>query len=133
MNQYELRHVVLPTEIDELDHVSNLVYLRWALRAAVEHSAAIGWPTERYLAAGEGWVVRSHTITYLRPAREGDPILVRTWVPSVDKVSSIRHYHILRATDQTLLADASTTWAYIQFQTLRPIRVPAEIRAAFGL
>jgi acyl-CoA thioester hydrolase len=53
----------IPAEaIDRFAHVNNLAYLRWMQEVAIEHSSALGWPPERYLKAGVGWVVRSHFI-----------------------------------------------------------------------
>ena len=57
--------------IDELGHVSNLKYLDWMQDIAIQHSAARGWPVERYLENGAVWLVRSHFITYFRPAFAG--------------------------------------------------------------
>ncbi|HQU47038.1 MAG TPA: acyl-CoA thioesterase, partial [Pirellulales bacterium] len=79
---YEHHHVVRPDEIDELGHANNLAYLRWLQDAAVAHSAVQGWPAEAYRKLGLGWVVRSHEITYERPALPGDAVVVRTWVAS---------------------------------------------------
>ena len=88
--------VVAPEEIDRLGHVNNLVYLAWMQQAALAHSAAQGWPTERYEELGSGLVVRSHTIKYLQPAYQGEPVVVRTWVADMTKVSSTRRYKIVR-------------------------------------
>ena len=43
--------------IDQQGHVSNLAYVAWMQDVAIDHSAAAGWPMERYLALGAGWVV----------------------------------------------------------------------------
>ncbi len=119
-------------DCDELGHVSNLVYLRWVLEAAQAHSEAVGWSLQRYLEAGTVWVVRSHEITYLRPAQPGDPIEVRTWVESFKAASSPRCTEILRASDGTLLARARTIWALMGTKNGRPCRIPPEMRADFG-
>ena len=58
--------------LDANGHVNNQEYLRWMEEAAIEHSAAQGWPLERYLSCGLSWYVRSHLIEYLRPALLGD-------------------------------------------------------------
>ncbi len=43
--------------------------------AALAHSAAQGWPAERYEKLGSGvWVVRSHEIKYVEPAYEGQQV-----------------------------------------------------------
>src|SRR5210317_682274 len=111
---FEYPHVVTSEEIDELDHAGNIHYIRWMQEAAVAHSAANGWPAERYIELGAGWVVRSHDITYLKPAFEGDSIVVRTWVSNLRAVTSLRHYEIL-GSERELLATARTDWAFVNY------------------
>ena len=93
---FEHRLTVAPGHIDRLGHVNNLEYLRWALAAAVRHSAAQGWPAEAYERLGAAFVVRSHEIQYLQPAYEGDEIVVRTWVADFRRLSCLRRYKIIR-------------------------------------
>ena len=50
---------------DELGHVGNLQYIAWMQDIAIMHSAAQGWPVERYLGNGAVWVVR--TFCHLHP------------------------------------------------------------------
>ena len=130
---YEHRTTVRADEIDVQDHANNVVYLRWMQDAAVAHSAAHGWPASRYAQAGAGWVVRSHPIEYLQPAFAGDRIVVRTWVATMRRVTSVRRYRILREDDhgETLLATAETLWAFVRYTTGEPTRIPAEIADSF--
>jgi acyl-CoA thioester hydrolase len=130
---YDHGHVVREEEVDELGHVNNLAYLRWMQDAALAHSAEQGWPAGRYHELGAGWVVRSHQIEYLRPAFAGQAIVVRTWVSTFRRISSLRKYRILRPADDTLLALAETNWAFVCFQRRTPQRVPPELCAAFEL
>lgn len=127
---YEQRRAVQDHEIDELGHVNNLRYLEWMLAAAVAHSDAVGWPAERYAALGHAWVVRSHSIEYLRPAFAADEVVVRTWVSEMGKVSSRRKYAIVRA-DGQLLARAETLWVFVDRLRHTLDRVPAQLLAAF--
>jgi acyl-CoA thioester hydrolase len=117
--------------IDELGHVSNLKYLAWMQDIAIQHSAARGWPVERYLENGAVWVVRSHFITYLRPAFAGETITLGTWVAELKQRSSSRRYLVRRASDQQALVEAETIWVYVDRQSGRPRRIPDELRAAF--
>jgi len=128
---FEFHHTVQEAEIDFLGHVNNLDYLRWMLRAAVAHSDAQGWTTDDYVRLGAGWIVRSHEIEYRRPAFVGEGVIVRTWVADLQRFSSLRRYRILRAADDALLATAATNWAFIDFQTGKLQRIPAEVSSAF--
>lgn len=128
---FEHFHTVCDDEIDGLAHANNLAYLAWMQAAALAHSAAQGWPAEAYHKLGFGWVVRSHQITYHFPALAGDSVLVETWVASMRKVSSLRRFRIVRASDRKLLATAETDWAFINFSTRLPARIPPEVSGAF--
>ncbi len=124
---FVFEHQVHNDEIDALGHVNNLAYLKWMISAAVAHSAACGWTTERYLQSGSGWVVRSHKIEYFNAALANDRITVRTWIAGFKKVTSLRRYRIVRDCDQTLLAEAETNWAFIGFEHRVPRRIPQEV------
>jgi len=120
-----------PADIDGLGHVSNLVYLRWVLEAALAHSTARGLDEAAYKARGQGWVVRRHEIDYLRAAFAGDELVVETRVAGVAAASSTRRTRIFREGD--LLARAATSWAYVDFRTGRPMRIPEEVKSLFEL
>jgi len=124
------RHRVAAEEIDELGHAGNVEFVKWLQHAAVDHSAALGWPASRYRELGAGWVVRSHRITYLKPAYEGDRLEVRTWVADMKTASSLRKFEI-RKVGGRLIAVAETDWAFIDYASERPLRIPAEVRADF--
>jgi acyl-CoA thioester hydrolase len=130
---FEYPHTVSPDEIDEQGRANNVVYVSWMQDAAVAHSAVLGWTPERYLRIGMGWVARSHWIEYLQPAMAGDEIIVETRVSDMKKVTSKRVYRILRRTDGTVLAKAETNWAFVNYATGKPTRIPPEIADAFPL
>ena len=117
--------------IDQQGHVSNLAYVAWMQELAIEHSAAAGWPMERYLALGAGWVVRSHFIEYLRPAYAGEFIEAHTWVPEFTQRSTPRRFLFLRAPDRQPLARAETRWVFVDLASGRRRALPAELLSAF--
>jgi acyl-CoA thioester hydrolase len=126
-------HVVGRDEIDGLGHVNNLHYLKWMQTAAVEHSAAQGWPTERYKSIGAAFVVRAHRIEYRRPAFAGESLEIRTWVADFSKVTSLRKYQVFRPHDAEVLAVGETDWAFLGLDPYVPRRLPPELVAAFQL
>jgi acyl-CoA thioester hydrolase len=122
---------VTSDDIDGQGHVSNVVYVRWMQEAGLAHSSAVGWPGERYAAAGVGWVARSHRIDYFKPAFADEQIVVQTWVAYFKRASSLRRYRIVRRTDETVLAIAETNWAFVNLATGAPLRIPPEILECF--
>lgn len=128
MVRFTRLHNVTPEEIDELDHVNNVVYVQW-----VQDIAAAHW---HELAAEEirkhyAWVVLKHEIEYVRPALLHDPVTLTTWVESADGVRSVRCVEITHATSNTLLAKARTTWCLLDALTLRPKRIDDTLRTLF--
>ncbi len=130
---YEYHHLVTNDEIDGLGHVNNVVYLKWLQDAAVAHSGANGWPARRYREQGIGWVARSHFIEYLQPAFVDQEIVVQTWISNLQKVKSLRKYRIIRPADSELLVRAETNWAFVNYKSLSPCRIPTEVSECFSV
>lgn len=128
LSEFTLEVVALPADIDVNLHVSNLVYLRWVVDAAVAHSIAAGWDQARYVEEGATFLVRRHEIDYLASALEGDRVQIVTHVESWTAATSRRVTRIER--DGKVLARAVTIWAFVAFDG-RPRRIPAPIREAF--
>jgi acyl-CoA thioester hydrolase len=120
----------IPDDIDELGHVSNLVYLRWVAEVAMAHSRDRGWDFPRYRALGAVFMVRRHEIDYIAQVTLGQTLRAETWVDSWRAASCIRRTEILR--DGTVVARAATTWAMIGLAAGRPQRIPEELLAAFS-
>lgn len=123
--------VVCEDDLDELNHVNNLQYLRWTLKIANAHSKHVGWSADRYRESGTGWIVRSHKITYKLPAQLGDEVVIRTWLEELDRVSALRKYEIARKSDDRIYAFAETRWVFVEFSTLKLTAIPEEVRSAF--
>jgi acyl-CoA thioester hydrolase len=118
------------SDIDELEHVSNLVYVRWVLDTATAHSRAMGWGHAEYRELGAVFVVHRHEIDYLAQVAVGEQLIATTWVDSWRAASCIRRTEIARG--DKLVARAATTWAFISFASGRPIRIPESLRAVFS-
>jgi acyl-CoA thioester hydrolase len=116
-------------DIDELGHVSNLVYLRWVQDVAMAHTRALGWDYQQYRALGAVFMVRRHEIDYVAQVTLGQSLRAETWVDSWRLASCIRKTELLR--DGKVVARAATTWAMIGLATGRPQRIPDELIALF--
>jgi len=125
------RLIAQTDEIDELGHVSNVVFVRWIQQIAVAHSSAVGWDYEAYRRHGAVFVVRRHEVDYLRPVMAGDEVVLETWIESWHAASSVRCTRIARAADGAALANARTQWVLVSTDGGRPRRIPPTIAAAF--
>jgi acyl-CoA thioester hydrolase len=116
-------------DIDELGHVSNLVYLRWVQDVAMAHTRALGWDYAQYRALGAVFMVRRHEIDYVAQVTLGQALRAETWVDSFRLASCVRKTEILR--DGKVVARAATTWAMIGLASGRPQKIPDELVALF--
>lgn len=101
---------VTPADIDEMNHVNNVVYLRWVQDAASAHWDACA--TED-LKKKYAWVVLRHEIDYKSPAKLGDLIIAQTWVSSHEGIRSVRHVKLSHGQTGILFAEAVTTWCLL--------------------
>ena len=127
---FSLTLPVLESDIDELGHVNNVVYLRWVQEVAVAHWRHAATPDQQ---AATVWVVVRHEIDYKAPARRGDEILVRTWVGPAGARTFERNTEILRNSDGRVLARARTLWCPIDPSSGRPMSVGDDVRARFSV
>jgi acyl-CoA thioester hydrolase len=128
--RFELPVTVSPADIDRrFGHVNNVVYVRWVQDAAVAHWRARATADQQ---ANFLWVVVRHEIEYKRSAQPDDSIIARTWVGKASDLTFERHTEILRARDRKVLALAKTIWCPINPNTLKPTRVPPDVRDRFS-
>lgn len=124
---------VIPEEaVDENGHVNNVMYVQWMQDAAVRHYDAMGG-RQITMDIGATWVVRSHTIEYLRPAYAGERIRVLTWVVNMRRVRSLRRYQFLRVADEQLLVRGETDWVFVDANNGAPRGIPPEVASLFTL
>lgn len=130
---FEVPITVTENHIDVQGHVNNLKYIAWLTDAAVEHSTVQGWPQKRYAEIGTGWVAKSHYIEYHKPAFLGEELLLFTWVANLKKISSVRKYRIVRPKDDAVIVTAETHWAFVDLNSHKPTRIPADVLDAFEI
>jgi acyl-CoA thioester hydrolase len=123
--QYELSIVVPSEDIDEMEHVNNVAYLRYAELIARAHAESVGLGFDGSRELGGLWVARRHSITYHRPAFVGETLAVRTRIRDAKGVRATREVMIFRGDE--LLVDVETEWVWVDSETQRPKRMPPEV------
>jgi acyl-CoA thioester hydrolase len=123
----------IPDEaVDENGHVNNVMYVQWMQDAAVRHYEAMGG-RQITIDLGATWVVRSHTIEYLRPAFAGERIRVLTWVATIRRVRSLRRYRFIRLEDEQELVRGETDWIFVDANSGALRSIPKEVTDLFTL
>lgn len=119
-------------ELDQNGHVNNAVYLNWIEQVAVDHVEALGFGRAWAEAHGGGWVVREHRVTYHRPVRYGDVVLVTTMPQELGGVRGLRRTEIHREADGALVTEADTVWIWVRLTDGRPTRIPEALLESYA-
>ena len=127
MKTYEYSLLVTKEEIDALNHVNNVVYLKWINKVSILHwnSLSNDEINKKYI-----WVASRHEIDYLKPAFLNEKITIKTWIDTLEGVKSIRKVEIYRK--EILLAKSKTTWILLDAKTQKIARIPKEIKDVFN-
>lgn len=126
MNRFEKTFTATAADIDELGHVNNARWVEWIQALASAHWNHEAAPEHRdaYI-----WVVVRHEIDYLRPAAPQETVIGRTWVADGPKGARFdRHVEFLGMDGKPKLR-ARTTWAMLDRESGRPLRIRPEIAA----
>ncbi|MEP2671536.1 MAG: acyl-CoA thioesterase [Cyclobacteriaceae bacterium] len=128
MRSFELTITVSRADIDELQHVNNVVYVQWVQDVAKAHweSLAPKDVQEKYI-----WMVLRHEIDYSGQAMVGDVLVAKTWVAWSEGVKSERHVEIRNKETSKVIVKAKTLWCLLDAQSKRPKRIEEDITSVF--
>ena len=118
-------------ECDSYGHVNNAVYLNYLEYGRMAVLEKNGFSLAKLKQMGAIIVVRRIEIDYKAPAREGDRLVVRTYLKDHNKMKGIFSQEIFKQSDQILVARADVTWVFTDLQG-KLIPVPQFFRDALG-
>lgn len=121
-NQYSFTLKVQKKEIDALNHVNNVVYLKWVNEASERHWAIL---SNDEINSKYFWFCIRHEIDYKGEAFLDDAITVVTWVGETKGVRSVRHVQIIK--NDKIIAQAASTWCLIDALTQKPTRIRKDV------
>lgn len=128
MRQFETTFTATPSDIDELGHVNNAVWVRWVQDLATSHWAAAATAEQ---AAAYVWVVTRHEIDYMGNLTPGESVAARTWVAEAAVGAKFDRFAEF-SKDGRVIVRARTTWAILSRDSLRPLRVPKDVIGRFS-
>ena len=115
-------------DIDELGHVNNAVWVRWAQDLATAHWLAVA-PADQQRAYV--WVVTRHELDYRSNVAAGATVTGETWVADEPRGARFdRRFRFVDASGATVV-EGVTTWALLDRATGRLLRVRGEVAAPF--
>jgi len=129
MYVFEKTITVSQEDIDDLNHVNNVRYVQWVQDIAKEHW--LTYATKEILET-YSWFLVNHFIEYKNQALLGDQLLLKTYVPKADGVSTIRHVEIINAKTEQIIVKSKAKWCLIDSKTQRPTRIISKIAELFN-
>ncbi|WP_350288311.1 acyl-ACP thioesterase domain-containing protein [uncultured Croceitalea sp.] len=127
MNAYSILKTVTKENLDDLNHVNNVVYVQWIQEISKKHWQAVSKSlTEDYI-----WVVRRHDITYYDAAKLKEEVLITTNIKTTKGPISFRQVEMKNNKTGKILVKSITEWCLLNAETQKPIRVPDTIKNLF--
>ncbi|MFN7260713.1 MAG: acyl-CoA thioesterase [Cyclobacteriaceae bacterium] len=126
-NPFSIEIVALPADIDELNHVNNVVFVRWVQDVAAAHWMATSTDELR---ACYSWMLLRHEIDYLGQAFLGDRLIGTTWVGEAKGATFERFVELKK--DGKVITKSRTVWALLDAKTLKPRRIDKAMNVLFA-
>lgn len=117
-----------PEHIDELGHVNNTVWIQWVQDIATAHWEVAARP-EDY--AQFFWVVIRHEVDYRGNIAEGESVMGETWIDGPAQGAKSDRRVDFRNAEGKIIVSSRTTWAMLDKETQRLVRVRPEVIAPF--
>ena len=129
MKILEKEITVSKNDLDDVNHVNNVIYIHWVQEIAKEH-----WKSRvsNEMIKNYYWVLLEHQIKYLNPALLNDKIMIKTYIEKTEGIRSNRIVEIYNRNNDKLLVKSKTIWCLINAKTNKPNRITDEIRKAFN-
>lgn len=125
---FRLTFAARPGHIDVMGHVNNAVWVQWVQDIATAHWDAAAQPGH---AQAYVWVVTRHEIDYRGNVAEGEQVVGETWIEGEPRgATSMRRVDFRNAAGKVIVS-AATTWAMLDRETGRPVRVRPDVLAPF--
>ncbi len=128
MKPFTLIFTATDADIDELGHVNNAVWVSWIQALAVAHWQALASPDEQ---AAMFWVVTRHEIDYRGNISTGERATGETWVPGEPYGARFDRHFRFTGDDGRAKVEGVTTWALLDRNTGRLMRVRPELARRF--
>ena len=129
MKYLENEITVSKNDLDDLNHVNNVIYIHWVQEIAKNHWKSL---VSNEIIKNYFWVLLEHEIKYLNPAFLNDKIRLKTYIEKTDGVKSCRIVEIYNKDSNKLLVTSKTIWCLINVKTGKPNRITEDIKKAFS-
>ncbi len=105
-------------DIDELNHVNNVVFVKWVQDVAIAHWMAT---SSAEIRDTYSWMLLRHEIDYVGQAFMGDRLTGTTWVGEAKGATFERFVELKK--DGKVITKSKTVWALLDAKSLKPRRI----------
>jgi len=119
-----LNIVVEEDDIDVLQHMNNLVYIKYLEKARLEWYEQIGESFQTILDQGYGTVVRNLNISYMKEARLGDKLQIKTTPFSIGNSSFVMKQWIYNERGE-VITEGEAVIVMIDFHKREKAKIPS--------
>jgi YbgC/YbaW family acyl-CoA thioester hydrolase len=130
---FESRFRVRSYELDGFAHMNHAVFMNWFEQARFDVFEAGGFPAPEIQGRGWGVYVVRIEVEFLKEARFGDELVIRSWVEDVGRSSMTFHQVASPAAEPGVVSAEARVRAVWIGPNRRPARIPAVVRAALGV
>lgn len=130
---FETEVAVRSYELDSFAHANHTVLLNYFEHARFQALQAGGFSYEQMRERGWGVYVVRVEVDFLKEARLGDRLLIRTWAEPPRRSSIVLAQEAVRADDPDEVVARSRATSVWVGPNRRPIAVPDEVRALFDV
>ena len=127
MKTYSITKTVTENDLDDLNHVNNIVYVQWIQEISKEHWNEV----TKSLDLDCIWVVRRHDITYYSAAKLLDEIVIKTTVLKARGPITFRQVEMTNNKTGKVLVKSITEWCLLNDKTFRPMRISENLKDLF--
>lgn len=122
--------IVTDADLDALGHVNNSVYVSYLEKGRTHWYSELGLSLEEMLVRNTGTVVLKLEIVYVKEARLGETLKVKTFPVRVGTRSFVLEQIILNERGE-IITEAAVTNVMFNLKTRESMAVAPEIRKAF--
>jgi YbgC/YbaW family acyl-CoA thioester hydrolase len=125
---------VRPDDIDMNNHVHSSKYLDYVLAARYEQMENnYKMSMDEFIKLGYGWVIRAVQISFLRPLKLGDEIIINTQLDSFSGAQSEVNFQIIKKDNQKVSAKGKISYTMVSLSNGKPEVIPEEIIKKYAI
>ena len=100
-------------------------------KMAVLHTHTVGFEINDLLDSGKTWVLNRVLVQIEQLPRLEDSVEINTWSRKIQRFKGVRDFEI--CVNGNRIISASSLWVYLDIDKGKPVRVPADYEARYGI